>query len=1326
MNLPFAALLKSWSVPGLLLLFFMATIASFAHAQSLPSSALADCSKSGSTYTCSGNLEYSNDTTFTLTGNVVINVSGNFTAQKNFTVTTNGYTLTLTVSGNVDLKKDTNLGATVNITTSGNFAVAEKATINGSITASGNIDIAKDSTINGNLTASGNITLSSGTVVNGTCNKTPTGSGSCTGGTKTLSIADASTTEGNGGTKTLSFTVTLSPAATSNITVDYATSDGTATTADSDYVSKSGTLTFTSGESSKNIDITLNGDTKYEPDEDFTVVLSNASGASLADPTATGTIVNDDSPLKIAKMSSTASALLNDVITYTITASNPSGSPLANVVLTDVLPASMSYSASSVTLGSVAVAGQTVTWTIPSLPPSGGSAQMLLAVQLTQTGVLTNTVTSPGVTSASADVLVLSSAVTHFRFDETVGSWSGAAGEVLDSGGTALHGRRLTTSTPTTTNVVLPSPIIGPPSQPNVVGQFCNAGQFDGNAAVEVGASSLFDYTTKLSATAWIYPTAAPTGSNLYSILSNDQNYEFHLNSSSKLYWWWGGGTKSMTSTGNIPLNQWTHIAITSDSSPTGGRQRIYINGVLDASVNTWKGTRTPNGCNFYIGGDVGTSSGCPLIPARNFRGMIDEAKLYNYELSAAEVLADMNLGRSCSGTFDHIRIEHDGTGSVCNAETVTIKACLNSSCSSLYSGSVTVRLSPAGWADGDTFTLNGGLARRELRIGGAGNVTLGTISVTPVPASATRCFNGGTETCVMNFATASCTFDMVEAGANPQTRLLTKLAGTDFNLDLLALSNSTTINSTYTGTATVDLVDASASDCPATYPGLTSEASVQFTSEGRKALTFNYPNAARVVRVRARVGTGTPACSYDNFSIRPLAFAVSSTNANNTGTFGTPIFKAGSDSFNLTATALAGYDGTPLIDSNLLIGTPTAGSISGNFGPADTASGVAAGNTFTYSEVGNVGMQANAVYDDSFTAIDQSNDCTNDFSTSLVGGKYGCKIGSQAVAQTTGSSGLGRFIPDHFVLTAGSITPGSGSMSYMDQPFGIGFTLTAVNAGGGTTSNYAGSFAKLDPTSTTLWPSSTLGSTGFGSGAKNAGTDLSTRLSLSGTPTGSWTSGVAAITANLKFSRPGTATADATWGPYDDLDIGVAPQDSDGVKLATVALDLDADSSGSSERKKLNTTTTMKQRFGRLRLLNFYGSELLKPRVEYRTEYWDGTRWAINTLDSTSSPIVAANLATAGLTVNGITGLTSGVGFITFNTAGVGSYDIAVNLNSSGAVTSCNAVNPTGTTAANKEWLQGFWSGSCNSIAAWQQDPNARIKLGSPKAPYINLRESY
>ena len=91
----------------------------------------------------------------------------------------------------------------------------------------------------------------------------------CSGGTTpSLSIADASVTEGNSGTTTANFTVTLSAAATSTVTVNYATANGTAT-AGSDYVAASGTLTFTAGQTSKTIPVTVNGDTTGRAQRDL-------------------------------------------------------------------------------------------------------------------------------------------------------------------------------------------------------------------------------------------------------------------------------------------------------------------------------------------------------------------------------------------------------------------------------------------------------------------------------------------------------------------------------------------------------------------------------------------------------------------------------------------------------------------------------------------------------------------------------------------------------------------------------------------------------------------------------------------------------------------------------------------------------------------------------------------------------------------------------------------------------------------------------------------------------------------------------------------------
>jgi large repetitive protein len=111
-----------------------------------------------------------------------------------------------------------------------------------------------------------------------------------------LSINDVSIAEGNSGTTTATFTVSLNASAGQPVTVNYATADNTAI-AGIDYVSKTGTLTFSPGQTSLPITIDLIGDTAVEPNELFFVNLSGAVNGAIADSQGTGTILNDDSPI---------------------------------------------------------------------------------------------------------------------------------------------------------------------------------------------------------------------------------------------------------------------------------------------------------------------------------------------------------------------------------------------------------------------------------------------------------------------------------------------------------------------------------------------------------------------------------------------------------------------------------------------------------------------------------------------------------------------------------------------------------------------------------------------------------------------------------------------------------------------------------------------------------------------------------------------------------------------------------------------------------------------------------------------------------------------
>ena len=108
-----------------------------------------------------------------------------------------------------------------------------------------------------------------------------------------LSISDVSQAEGNNGSTSLNFTVTLSAASGQIVTVDYTTADSTAQ-AGVDYQSTNGTLVFNSGQTSKQISVLVNGDTQVEPNETFFVNLSNPASATIAKAQGVGTIINDD------------------------------------------------------------------------------------------------------------------------------------------------------------------------------------------------------------------------------------------------------------------------------------------------------------------------------------------------------------------------------------------------------------------------------------------------------------------------------------------------------------------------------------------------------------------------------------------------------------------------------------------------------------------------------------------------------------------------------------------------------------------------------------------------------------------------------------------------------------------------------------------------------------------------------------------------------------------------------------------------------------------------------------------------------------------------
>ena len=372
------------------------------------------------------------------------------------------------------------------------------------------------------------------------------------------------------------------------------------------------------------------------------------------------------------------------------------------------------------------------------------------------------------------------------------------------------------------------------------------------------------------------------------------------------------------------------------------------------------------------------------------------------------------------------------------------------------------------------------------------------------------------------------------------------------------------------------------------------------------------------------------------------------------------------------------------------MVGTLSAGALAAN----------AAAVNSTYSEVGYLYLAAGAYRDDALTAVDAAQgDCVtdttngNNLSDALSGGKYGCAVGNKTAVS------LGRFYPDHFTISSPAVAPfcsaTATTFTYFGQDgFGTNFTMTAQNAGNGTTQNYRGVFAKFVTTG--------YGNYGFTGSTLPAGSALQTSATA---PTGTWIDGVAAIVARHQVSRPTNPAADTL------LTVNAAP--SDGEVLASAATAVG---------------NNVRLRYGRLRMQNAYGSELLALPVPLEAQYWNGTFYVTNTDDScTELPmdsIVMSNftggLAACETHIKSPTGtatlangaIAGGLKLAAPGTGNAGSVDLAINVTAAAAGNTCVSSAQSAATAANRPWFGPNLGG--------------RATFGIYKSPLIYLRENY
>jgi MSHA biogenesis protein MshQ len=832
----------------------------------------------------------------------------------------------------------------------------------------------------------------------------------------------------------------------------------------------------------------------------------------------------------------------------------------------------------------------------------------------------------PTLTPMTVEIRLLS----YHAMDEP--SWAGAAGEVVDSGsdgysGTAVNGPTTASSLPA---------IAGDPGT-------CGYGVFDGSDDY-VSLAGYPDLNDNFTIAAWIYPFPATGSQNDWRIFADDQNnsrgfaFSLHDGGNRRLRFFSRGVNPVILdapSNQRVNQNSWSFVAAVHDADSRS--RSIYLNGQFVAQ-DTYSGTWGTDGGVATIGGEPAGREG---VSRWRFNGYIDEMRVYEFALSETDLDSLMLETHACTtaSTLDHIRILHDGEGLTCAPEEVTIQACENSSCDTLYTGAVTIDLSPSGWVGGDSVSFSGGATTVELRQTTVGTVSLGTSSSTPASSNATRCFIGASENCDMSFVDAGFIFDVPD-----QTSCETSAA-----VSIQAVRTSDTGDTcapAFTGAKTINFwsgyadpasgtrsLDVNGTTVSGSAPG--TGISLNFDASAQASFTVSYADAGRLQLNARYTGTGDESGlvlnGNDQFVVRPeslysRATTDGSTLLDNGASSGSPSWTAGAD-FQLQlraqcadGTLLPNYQPTnaelwtemssPAVDGGSLSlrgssfpGVTTAGwnNISSLFSdgvvvePAQSASDSASHALARFSEVGVLTLH---LRDNSYMggAINPAAD--------LV---------------------VGRFRPAYFEVSG--ITPGqlssrcNGVFSYTGTPMNYavqpGMVITAHQQGGGVTTNYTGAFGKL---------SGSQGSITFTLPTRDAlqlGADLANRTDLT-----------ALMQSNLiNILDNGDGTLNYSLSPLDSYTYSRNANALIGPYSASVNLVLnsvvDGDGVSDDGTPVTITPTGSELRYGRLVVDDAYGPQTSNLLVPVRAEYYDGSGFIDNRDDycSVIAPVAAAGL---------------------------------------------------------------------------------------------------
>lgn len=942
--------------------------------------------------------------------------------------------------------------------------------------------------------------------------------------------------------------------------------------------------------------------------------------------------------------------------------------------------------------------------------------------------------------------------VLHWTMDQA--AWNGTAGEVVDASGNGLHG---TSFLGANTAVATPA-ITGSPGT-------CRYGAFDGvDDYVEVADNALLDVTDELTAMAWIRPTALPTGGNLKSVFSKDNNFEIHLNSAGQVFWWWGGGALQLTSAAAVSVNVWTHVAIV--YSRSGAFQRIYFNGVQDANTNNQNAALPTNNMPFQVAADQG-------FAGRQFAGLIDEAYVFRSALSQSRVQQYMNTTRACASAINHFAISHSGSGVGCVDQQITFTA-HDATHTAVDANALTVNLSTSNgkgtWtgiqAGGGTLNdpvAGDGAATYAFAVG-SNSATLLFRNANIAGTSETYSFNvsggGFSETTGTASGTDDPSFTMYGAGFRFRnvtdaidlvpTQMSGKPSDTGWNAKTLRLQaiNTNTVSGSCTNlfanqAQTVDLsaecnnpaACSSGPALPVTVNGTTLPTSndnggvgaanytgvlLNFDANSEADTVITYPDAGSI-SLHARYDLNGAVAGFEmqgssnSFVVRPFGLTFPGIGHSNTAA-GTLIGAAG-DNFSMTVQAYqwaAGEDtdndGVPDAGANLADnGTVPNFAATVTVAPNTNLPGVQLGSVArgaTCASAATIALSGGTA-----TAADWCYSEAGNVVLAAISNDY---LGA-ADADIAGNSGLdgggaggyvGRFKPKFFAVT-GTLTRTNRS-ALACAPASI-FTYMNEALSLSFTLEARNTQNAITQNYTGAYAKLDLSSAAnLGIGARSGATDLTPRVDSSVAPTGSFSNGVANLVSTTGIRR---ASPDNPDGPYAAAQFGIAPNDNDpdaagGVKLN--AFDLDVDNAGGNDHLAIGATTGL--RFGRLRLQNAYGSGITVLPVPIEVQYWNASSFAVNTDDScTTLPRSAiaqtftAPLVACDTAVNSATvSFAGGVGAMVLGAPGAGKTgSVLLTPNLGTAAGSyCDPASFVAAGSAPLNYLLGRWDDAANPDA--------------------------